>query len=90
MLDAHILDQVLALTVSQGLSEDTLRVLRTSWPGIHFSYCMDDDVCGVEPVRSASGVNVYLVDGRAHCLRLTNELGTATGVVLAEVEDESA
>ena len=34
---------------------------------------------------SRTGLNVYLVDGRNHCLKLTETLEAATGLVLAEV-----
>jgi len=74
------------MTQVQGLNEGTLHALRAAWPGIHFSYCMDADVCGVDPVMRMPGVNVYLVDGRAHCLTLTGDLDAATGLVLAEVD----
>lgn len=88
MLDAETLDQIFTRTVELGVTEDTLRELRASWPTVHFSQCLDDDVCGAEPVRSAPGLNLYLVDGRGHCLTMTQDLDAATGLVLAEVDDE--
>ena len=88
MLDGDTLDRVLALTVAQGLSEATIRVLRSSWPEVHFSHCLDDEICGVDPVKSAPGLNLYLVDGREHCAKLTNDLEAATGLLLAEVADD--
>ena len=88
MLEGKILDEVLALTLSHGVSEGTVQILRASWPGVHFSYCMDDDIGGVEPVRSAPGVNIYLVNGSGHCLALTSDFEVATGLVVAEVEDD--
>lgn len=90
MLDVETIDRVLALTLAQGLNEATIRELRANWPDVHFSHCLDDEICGVEPVKSVPGINLYLVDGREHCLRLTNDLQGATGVVLAEVEDDDA
>ncbi len=73
-----------------GLSEQSLCALRTSHPDIHFTYCMDDDVGVVNPYLSRPGFNVYLVDGREHCIKFTGEIGHATGLVLAEVvEDDS-
>ena len=88
MLDGETIDRILALTLAQGLSETTIRELRANWPDLHFSHCLDDDICGVDPVRSVPGINLYLVDGRAHCLTLTGDLEGATGLVLAEVEDD--
>jgi hypothetical protein len=86
MIDAATLDRIGAMTVAQGLSETTVQALRAAWPGMHFSYCMDDEICGVEPVRELEGINLYLVDGRGHCLSLTGDPDVATGLVLAEIQ----
>ena len=88
MIDAATIDRIAELTLAQGLDEGTVQHLRAAWPGMHFSYCMDDEICGVEPVRELDGVNLYLVDGREHCLTLTSRAETATGLVLAEVEPD--
>ncbi len=52
--------------------------------------CLDDDIVGAEPVLRKMGLNLYLVDSRQHCLRLTEDFQVATGVVLAEVTEECA
>lgn len=88
MIEAATIDRIAEMTLAQGLDEGTVQALRAAWPGMHFSYCMDDEICGVEPVRSMQGVNFYLVDGREHCLCLTNNPEVATGLVLAEVEPD--
>lgn len=85
MIDADTLEQIARTTQEQGLHENTVQALRAAWPALHFSYCMDDDVCGVAPVREMEGINLYLVDGRNHCMALTESPEAATGVVLAEV-----
>ena len=88
MIDTATLDRIAAMTLEQGLDEGTVQNLRAAWPGMHFSYCMDDEICGVEPVRELEGINLYLVDGREHCLSLTCNAEIATGLVLAEVEPD--
>lgn len=88
MLARETLAGIAAEVETVGLSEQTLVALRTSHPGIHFTYCMDDDVGAMEPYASHPGFNVYLVDGREHCLKFTRDIGHATGLVLAEVIDE--
>ena len=88
MIDPVTLDRVTELAQTNALDETMVQSMRSNWPGVHFSYCLDDDVCGVEPVRSVPGVNIYLVDGRGHCLTLTNDPQAATGLILAEVEAE--
>ncbi len=79
------IEAVADVALQEGLNEVTLGKLRAKFAGVHFTWCMDDDVTGVEPILSRPGMNVYLVDGRDHCLKLTNRLEFATGLVLAEV-----
>jgi hypothetical protein len=46
-------------------------------------------VCGFSPVIENPKFNLYLIDGRGHCLTMTNNHEVATGIVVAEViEDE--
>lgn len=86
MIDVGTIDRVAAIALEQGLDEGTVQGLRAAWPGVHFSYCMDDDICGVEPVRELQGLKLYLVNGREHCLSLTSNPEIATGMLLAEVD----
>lgn len=88
MISANNIDAVVAAVNAAGLSDTTVSVLRRHFDGIHFTYCMDDEVCGPEPVRTATGFKVYLVDGRDHCLKFTNEPNNASGLVLAETDPE--
>jgi hypothetical protein len=84
------IEQVTRVVERAGLTERTVSALREAFGEIHFTYCMDEDIgCGVgagAPVRQADGFNLYLVDGRAHCMRFTNDLDAATGLVLAETD----
>ncbi len=69
-----------------GINEDAvLELLRTAYPEIHFTYCMDDDIGSYTPAVSESDFNLYLVDGREHCLCLTQDAQIATGIVVAEI-----
>ena len=85
MLAPETIVDIAAEVEAAGLSEQTLAALRTGHPGIHFTYCMDDDMGAQEPYASRPAFNVYLVDGREHCLKFTHETSHATGLVLAEV-----
>jgi hypothetical protein len=62
-----------------------LSELRKQYPAIHFTYCMDDDLPNNTPVIERKYFNLYLIDGREHCLCLTNDYDTATGIVVAEI-----
>jgi hypothetical protein len=90
MISPEQLEQVIRLIETEGLSEHLVSRLRAMFPGTHFTYCLDDDIVGVEPVRQGSTFNLYLVDGRPHCVRLTSDWQGATGVVLAEVPADPA
>ncbi len=80
-----VIDKVAALIEEIGVGEKGLACLRDALPDIHFTLCHDDDVVGPKPVHESNTFNLYLVDGRDHCLTLTNDAAAATGVVVAEV-----
>ena len=88
MITREQLKQIGHLTQSQPLSEVAVERLRGSFPGIHFTYCMDDDVAGATPVYRETAFNLYLIDSRNHCLCFTQDMEIATGVVLAEVAED--
>ena len=88
MMNAETIDAIASELEGCGLSEQSLAVLRASHPGIHFTYCMDDDVGLHEPNCARPGFNIYLVDRREHCLKFTGDIGHATGLVLAEVIED--
>ena len=78
-----------AATASGELSEDTLLVLKNTWPDIRFTICNDDDM----PARLPAALrrekfNLYLVSGSEHCLSLTDDPLQAIGVVLACVDED--
>ncbi|MGZ5051807.1 MAG: DUF6129 family protein [Methylobacter sp.] len=77
----HIADTVRARVLNEALVGD----LRGEYPSIHFTYCMEDDIPNHQPVFESEGFNLYLVDGREHCLCLTRDYEHATGIVIAEV-----
>lgn len=68
-----------------GVDESIVTELRRQYQPIHFTYCMDDDLPNNTPVIERDGFNLYLIDGREHCLCLTNDFEVATGVIVAEI-----
>lgn len=87
MIAEERLDQITEVVRRAGLNAETIAALREAFTEIHFTHCSDDDIGVGKPVRSDDGFNLYLVDGREHCLVLTNDPQNATGVVLAWVDD---
>lgn len=88
MISPELAEQIAAEVEQRGLDEATIAALRTGNPGLHFTYCMDDDINVGRPVVNRPAFNIYLVDGREHCLSLTNDFEVATGFVLAEVVED--
>lgn len=89
MISEERLDQICIIVARAGLSAQTLTALREALPEIHFTQCLDDDIVNQTPVRSGEEFNLYLVEGSSgHCLALTQDVGRATGVVIAEVDPE--
>ena len=89
MIDAQTIEAIKAEVERHGAEEETVRKLRKDWQGIHFTYCMDDDVGALEPFQEAKGFNIYLVTGgNDHCLSFTPAIENATGLVIACVEDD--
>ncbi len=88
MITERLLDQVTAVVAREGLSEATVSRLRQSFNGSHFTYCMDDDIYTGKAYRQCQGYNIYLVSSQDHCSVLTNDAERASGVVLAELDDD--
>ena len=83
MITSRQLNEIARWVETHGVDCVALSYLRQAYPGVHFTDCLDDDIHGAEPALQGTGINLYLVDGRQHCLRLTDDLQNATGVVLA-------
>lgn len=85
MIAAEELDAVVQTVEQSGLSEVVLAQLRQQFPGKHFTWCMDDDINNGRPVATRENFAVYLVNSSDHCSVLTQDLGSASGYVLAEI-----
>jgi hypothetical protein len=82
---AKVIEQVNAV----GLAEATVSALRQAWPGVHFTYCSEDDIpARLNPVAEGEGFGIYLVSGAEHCVAFTDHLEAATGLVLAVQSEE--
>ena len=65
------------------LSNNPLPMLKDCFPETSFLRMSASDI-DEEPFRSLSNYNLYLLDGREHCVQLTNDLSIATAVVVAQ------
>ena len=85
MISKSQINAIAAKIDTLGVDEATVSGLRQHYHPIHFTYCMDDDLPNNTPVIEHEGFNLYLIDGREHCLCLTNDYEVATGIVVAEI-----
>ncbi|MDD2724214.1 MAG: DUF6129 family protein [Methylovulum sp.] len=88
MITAGQVQEIADKIEGMGVDDSTVSALRQQYQNIHFTYCMDDDLPNNTPVLEYEKFNVYLIDGREHCLCLTNDYEAATGIVVAEIIPE--
>jgi hypothetical protein len=78
-----------AVTGVPGDSAGLAASLRREFPNVHFTVCSDDDMPpNLKPAFENSVVRLYYVDANEHCLKLTTDAETASGIVVAFHDDE--
>ncbi|PIQ34258.1 MAG: hypothetical protein COS35_08440 [Zetaproteobacteria bacterium CG02_land_8_20_14_3_00_50_9] len=85
MIEQSTIDAIVSRLEANELDEACISQLRAEFSGLHFTWCMDDDIGSEVPLVERERFNIYLVDGEGHCLKLTTDLSKANGVVIAEV-----
>lgn len=88
MIEAQQLAEVAAYLELQWRGYASVAALRDKLPGLHFAYCLEDEIGADEPVYEASSFNLYLIDSSQHCMSLTPDIGLATGILIAELGEE--
>lgn len=86
MVKEEEVKSIAALLESEGGSGDVESLLRTSFPGVRFTFCSTDDISVRRPVVELDDFEIYLYGGD-HCLTLSSDYDAAHGVVVADVED---
>jgi len=82
-ITSEMLDDIQkTLTQSNQLGSNPLPILKECFPGVTFVRMSASDVDD-SPYVSMDQFNLYLLDGREHCVQLTHNLEHATGVVVA-------
>lgn len=84
----------MALTVSQlesierflmaEAAPSNIAAFRAEFPGVAITRCDASDVQDETPFRKHPLFDLYLLDARDHCVRLTTNPNEATGVVVAQ------
>lgn len=73
-----------AIQISPGIAR-----LRQNFPELYFSECSEDDVSPrFQPALATAGQDLYLIAGASgHCLKLTQDCASATGILVAAKVD---
>ena len=80
------LDEIVSIAEQEPLNDALLVRLRAAYPDAHFTRCLDDEVSvNAQPTVERPSFNLYLVNSSSHCSVLTNDLASASGIVLAEI-----
>jgi hypothetical protein len=86
-LDVQALAQMMGIIGDLDDGGAARQLLREAFPGFQFPLCSEDDIVDeLEPVGETPAFRLYFLDGQGHCLRLTSDAVSATGVVLAAKE----
>lgn len=88
MISPEDIAAVAELADAAGTSDGLISELRRRWPEHHFTICLDEDIGISRPVREGRGYNLYLVAGGSGCIGFTEDAAAATGMVIAELEQE--
>ena len=72
-----------ALLATAREEEKPFADFRQRFPGVSLTRCDAQDMSGEEAYREYPQFNLYLVDGRDNCWRLTGDPAAATGIVVA-------
>lgn len=65
------------------VSNNPLPMLKDCFPDLSFLRMSATDI-DEAPFRSLVHFNLYLLDGRDHCMHITNNLSEATAVIVAQ------
>lgn len=85
MIDPAVIDEVMVLADAQKGVAEVLPKLRVKWTNIHFTHCLEDELCLEKPIRQGTYANIYLVNGHNHCATITDHEPSATGLLIAEL-----
>lgn len=87
MIESAVIDEVLALVEAEGADVQVIAKLRDRWSDLHFTHCLEDELCLEKPVREGAVANIYLVNGHNHCATITDHEPSATGLLIAELSE---
>lgn len=88
MITQEQLEQIAAAIVTDGDEFEFQDIIREKFPEFTFTFAIDEDIMGIDPVIETDRYNIYLLDTSDECFTMTEDLGAATGVIIAELMEE--
>jgi hypothetical protein len=82
-LAAEQLEAIDAALATASADQAALAALRQLAPGLSALRCDKTDIQDETPFRSYENCDLFLIDGRDHCVKITADPSVATGLVLA-------
>lgn len=82
-LTSDALARIETLLANARKGEQPLADFRQHFPGVSLTRCDAQDMSSETAYREYPQFNLYLVDGRDHCWRMTGDPTIATGIVVA-------
>ena len=83
MISQEDLSRIDELLVAPPAGGNPLAEFRSRFPGLSLTRCDASDMSSEAAFREYPKFNLYLVDGRDHCWRVTHDPAAATGIVVA-------
>jgi len=81
-ISAELMQRIDAVLAQASADGPTLARLRGLVAGLTATRCDANDLADSKPFRSYERCTLYLLDGRDHCMKITDDPTTATGVVV--------
>jgi hypothetical protein len=85
MISGELLERVVAaVTPSADQAE-----LRRQFPGVRITVCSDDDIpARLGAVRETAAARFYYFDAGEHCVKLSSDAESASGIVVGLIADD--
>ncbi len=81
-ISADLMEKINSVLAQASADGPTLARLRGLAQGITATRCDASDLADDLPFRSYERCTLYLLDGRDHCMRITDDPTAATGLVV--------
>ena len=79
----ELLEAIDATLATAAADQAAVSALRQVAPGLTAMRCDKTDIQDETPFRSYEKCDLFLIDGRDHCVKITSDPSIATGLVVA-------